>query len=280
MEEKELSASELFQIGEVAKLFHISVGSLRHYEQAGLLKPQHIDPDSGYRYYSTQQFEALNTIRYLRVLDMPLDQIAEFLQNRDIDVIEEKMVRQKQAVIEKQRELKNIEQKIDHRLRQLHDARNAELDVVRVEDVPACRLVLMRDSLKPRGWLDLENPIRKLAAGQKTPIVFLGKVGVGISKENLTAGHFDQYDYIFLLLDEEDSYEGRAEIFPAGKCAALRFCGSHSEAPAYYQRLAAYAAEQSLSITGFSREITMIDYGITNDRSKFVTEIRIPVAKK
>ena len=38
---------KLFSIGEVAKLFHISVSSLRHYENAGLLKPEHIDPDSG-----------------------------------------------------------------------------------------------------------------------------------------------------------------------------------------------------------------------------------------
>ena len=29
---------KLFQIGDVAKMFHISVGSLQHYEQAGLLK--------------------------------------------------------------------------------------------------------------------------------------------------------------------------------------------------------------------------------------------------
>ena len=57
MEEKELSASELFQIGEVAKLFQVSVGSLRHYEQAGLLTPQYIDPDSGYRYYSTSSLK-------------------------------------------------------------------------------------------------------------------------------------------------------------------------------------------------------------------------------
>lgn len=275
-----MSASELFQIGEVAKLFQVSVGSLRHYEQAGLLTPQYIDPDSGYRYYSTQQFEVLNTIRYLRVLDMPLDQIADFLHNRDVDVIEEKMLRQKKAVIEKQRELKNIERKIDHRLRQLREARNAELDVIRVEDAPACRLVWMRDSLKPRSWLDLENPIRRLAAGQKNSVVFLGKVGVGISRENLAAGRFDQYDYIFLLLDDEDAYEGSIETFPAARCAAVRFCGSHGEAPAYYKRLCAYIAGQGLSVTGFSREITMIDYGITNDRSKFVTEIRIPVAEK
>ena len=69
---------ELFQIGDVAKLFHISVGSLRHYEKIGLVKPELIDENTGYRYYSTRQFECLNTIRYLRVLDMPLPQIADY----------------------------------------------------------------------------------------------------------------------------------------------------------------------------------------------------------
>ena len=50
---------KLFQIGDVAKMFHISVGSLRRYEQAGLLKPEYTDPETGYRYYSARQFEVL-----------------------------------------------------------------------------------------------------------------------------------------------------------------------------------------------------------------------------
>jgi effector-binding domain-containing protein len=37
--------------------------------------------------------------------------------------------------------------------------------------------------------------------------------------------------------------------------------------------------EHSLSASGFSREITMIDHGFTRDREKFVTEITIPVEK-
>ena len=82
---------KLFWISDVAKMFHVSAGTLRHYEQAGLLAPEYTDPDTGYRYYGIRQFEVLNTIRYLRVLDLPLSQIAEFLQNRDTDVIEEKL---------------------------------------------------------------------------------------------------------------------------------------------------------------------------------------------
>ena len=47
-------------------------------------------------------FEVLNTIRYLRALDMPLTEIEDFLKNRDISKIEEKLVQQKKIVLEKQ----------------------------------------------------------------------------------------------------------------------------------------------------------------------------------
>ena len=59
---------ELFSIGDVAQLFHLSVSSLRHYETIGLLTPEYTDPATGYRYYGPRQFEVLNTIRYLRAL--------------------------------------------------------------------------------------------------------------------------------------------------------------------------------------------------------------------
>ena len=66
-----MEEQKLFQIGEVARLFHLSVSSLRHYEAAGLLTPEYVDPASNYRYYSVRQFEVLNTIRYLRPWTCP-----------------------------------------------------------------------------------------------------------------------------------------------------------------------------------------------------------------
>lgn len=80
-----MKKGELFQIGEIAKMFHLSVGSLRHYEKIGLISPEYTDKKTGYRYYSARQFEILNTIRYLRVLDMSLEQIEDFLKNRDVE---------------------------------------------------------------------------------------------------------------------------------------------------------------------------------------------------
>ena len=85
-----MALPQLFSIGEMAKIFHLSVSSLRHYEALGLVTPEYVDPSTNYRYYSVRQFEPLNTIRYLRAMDMPLTEIADFLQNRDVETIEEK----------------------------------------------------------------------------------------------------------------------------------------------------------------------------------------------
>ena len=268
---------KLFSIGDVAKLFHISVSSLRHYEDVGLLTPEHIDSDSGYRYYSTRQFEVLNTIRYLRVLDLPLSEIADFLGNRDVERIEEKLSQQKEAVIAKQAELKRIERKIDNRLRMIADAKNSEFDSVKLINKEPCRIVWVRDSLKIRSFLDMETPIRKLEEMQAEALVFLGKVGVGISEESLKKNCFDSYDGIFLILDEEDRFSGETMTLPETLCVSVRFHGSHAESPEQYRKLINYIEEHKLEISGFSREITMIDYGITNDTEKFVTEISIPV---
>lgn len=272
-----MKKSELFQIGDIAKLFHISVSSLRHYEKEGLVHPEYIDPQTGYRYYSTRQFECLNTIRYLRALDTPLEQISAFLKNRDVKHIYDLLRHQKNAVLKKRKELEMIEKKIDNRLRQLDDALSAELDVMRIVSVPPRRIAWLRNKLSIESYLDLEIPIRQLEQYQENALVFLGKVGVGISKEHLVDGNYSEYDMIFLLLDDEDDYNGDVYELPQETCVSLNFRGSHNEAALQYQKIASFIADHNMKIAGNSMEITMIDYGFTNDTEKFVTEIQIPI---
>lgn len=248
-----MAERELFQIGEVAKMYHLSVGTLRHYEQVGLLKPEYTDPATGYRYYSVRQFEQLTNIRYLR--------------------------RQKELIARKKQELEIMERKIDHRLAQLEDARRSERDCIRLVEQPALRLVLLRDSVKFNSYLWLERSIRKIEQDQKLPLSYIGKVGVGISEENLKSAEFGHYDLVFLVLEEDDVYEGRVETLPPCRCAAVRFRGDHSRAPQYYEQLAQFLAANGLQIAGFSREITLIDNCISDDPAQYVTEIRIPVAR-
>lgn len=268
---------KLFSIGDVAKLFHLSVSSLRHYEAAGLLQPEWVDPQTGYRYYSTRQFEVLNTIRYLRALDMPLPEIADFLRDRDVGRMEEKLRLQRETVIRKQQELRRIERKIENRLQQLHTAQTCPLDTVELVEAAACRIVWIESSMKIEGYLDMETWIRKLDSSDVEAVVFLGKVGVSLSGEHLRQGRYTPYDGIFLVLDEEDNYNGEVQQLPQALCVRIRFRGSHAQAPEQYEKLTAYIAAHQMEVAGFSREITMIDYGLTNDLQKFITEISIPV---
>lgn len=272
-----MEKNSLFQIGDVAKMFHLSVGSLRHYEKLGILQPEYIDDETGYRFYSTRQFDSLNTIRYLRVLDMPLEQIADFLNNRDVDKIQIMLQQQKKIVIRKQNELKIIEKKIENRLKQIQDAISSELDTIQIKQIAPRRIAWIQNTLSIKSHLDLEISIRQLEQYQQDAVVFLGKVGVGIAKEKLLNAQYDKYDLVFLVLDHEDTYAGTIEELPEEVCVTLRFCGSHNNAAIQYEKLADFISEHKLCITGFSKEITMIDYGITDDTKKFVTEIQIPI---
>ena len=275
-----MDKKNLFRISEVAKMFHLSASTLRHYENIGLLSPAYIAPGSGYRYYSTEQFEILNTVRYLRALDMPLCDIESFLKNRDIDGMEEMLCQQKEAVVQKERELKRIEQKIERRLHWLRDAQSVELDQVSQIRLPETRIVWMENPLKLQGFLDLEVPIRQMDQSDAEAVVFLGKVGVGISEEHLRTRQTATYDGAFLMLDQDDIYSGKTSILPETLCVRIRFRGSHPEAARQYEILLNYIEKENLQIAGFSREVTLIDNGITSDTGKFVTEICIPVTGK
>lgn len=257
-------------------MFGLSVGTLRHYETLGLVCPERVDPDTGYRYYSVRQLEPLNTMRYLRMLGMPLPAIGDFLKNRDVGNIEQKLLRQKAEIGRKRRELEVIERRIDNRLSMLADAKSAPLDVIEEKILPPSRLVWVEKPLELDNALDMELPIRRLDGSRRDTAVFLGKVGVGISRENLIAGKFDKYDCIFLILDEDEAGDG-ARVMPEASCVTVRYCGSHREAVAQYSKLAAYMKKRGLRPADFSREVTMIDYGITSDPEQFVTQISIPV---
>ena len=65
-------------------------------------------------------------------------------------------------------------------------------------------------------------------------------------------------------------------LFWLGQTLRITDC-SHLQSPERYRRLMDYIRANGLQPDGFSREITLIDYGLTNDTEKFVTEITIPV---
>lgn len=69
----------MLTIGRFADATGLTAKALRHYDEIGLLVPARVDPDNGYRFYDTAQVEDAVTIRRLRALELPLDEIKGLL---------------------------------------------------------------------------------------------------------------------------------------------------------------------------------------------------------
>ena len=94
----------MFKIGEFSKLSHVTVKTLRYYDQIGLLTPAEVDRWTSYRYYSASQLPRLNRILALKDLGLSLDQIARLLDDDlPLDQIRG-MLRLKQVELQEQLE--------------------------------------------------------------------------------------------------------------------------------------------------------------------------------
>ncbi|WP_052595982.1 MerR family transcriptional regulator [Luteipulveratus mongoliensis] len=71
---------ELMTIGRFARISGLSVHTLRHYDDVGLLTPAQVDPESGYRRYSRDQVRLARLIQSLRWIDLPIDRIRNVIQ--------------------------------------------------------------------------------------------------------------------------------------------------------------------------------------------------------
>ncbi|KRN99194.1 MerR family transcriptional regulator [Companilactobacillus kimchiensis] len=267
----------LFTIGQLSKLFKVKISTLRYYDEVGLLKPARINPETHYRFYSTEQFERLNVIGYLRALDLSIDSIKEFFEARDISKLEEMLQEQKQQIQRQISSLKNIEQRIDARISQVGDAIHSNLNQIELISLKNIPIIYLNEDYRPNQ--DIEMPITTLR--QKYGVdknIFLGKIALILTSDKLQQRCFDDYSGLLLILEPGDDKDATG-VLPAGKYLRLRFHGTHDTATTQYQKMIDYCQKHNYQITGDAVETALIDYGITDDLSKYVTEIRIPISE-
>ena len=98
-------------IGDFSRASHLSVKTLRHYHEVGLLEPSEVDPGNGYRYYAEDQIPLAQVIRRLRGLQMPVADVKSVLAAPDpearnllivahLDRLEGDLARTRAAVLE------------------------------------------------------------------------------------------------------------------------------------------------------------------------------------
>ena len=68
-----------YSINELAKLAGISTRTLRYYDKQGLLKARR-NPENNYRYYEESEVDQLQKILFLKLFDLPLEEIKQVMQ--------------------------------------------------------------------------------------------------------------------------------------------------------------------------------------------------------
>jgi DNA-binding transcriptional MerR regulator len=128
----------LLRIGDMARLTGVSIKALRFYDEQGLLRPDHVDPQTGYRYYAAGQAEALADITNLRAVDFSIQEIADLIAkpHSKADMIA--------AIARKKRELRQTQADLDEKLR-IADILSAVAADERPEGFSAFRLTAPRD---------------------------------------------------------------------------------------------------------------------------------------
>jgi predicted transcriptional regulator YdeE/DNA-binding transcriptional MerR regulator len=135
----------MIKIGDFSKLAHVSIKTLHHYDELGLLRPVHMDRYTAYRYYEIGQLSRLNRILALKGLGFSLEQVAKLLDANLSTAELRGMLRMKQMelaglVEEEQTRLAHVEQ----RLLQLEYECNPLEAVVAVKEVPTQTVLLAK----------------------------------------------------------------------------------------------------------------------------------------
>lgn len=75
----------MYLIKEAAQISGVTIRTLHHYDQIGLLKT--FKSDNGYRYYSDKDIEKIKIIRYYKFLGFSLEEISRIINEKDSDSI-------------------------------------------------------------------------------------------------------------------------------------------------------------------------------------------------
>lgn len=103
----------LFSIGEVSKIKKITIKALRYYHKMGILIPSYVDEETGYRYYSIDQFIYIDIIKGCRALGTSIKELQEIFKECNTDKLLKFLEIKKDEAEENINKMKEIIKNID-----------------------------------------------------------------------------------------------------------------------------------------------------------------------
>lgn len=145
----------MLKIGDFARFTGVTIKTLHHYDDVGLLKPAEVDRFTGYRYYTVEQMERLNRILALKDLGFSLEQIAALLDSRLPAAEIRGMLKLRQAELEQQiAEAEDRLSRVEARLTLIEQEGRPPRQEVVVKTVEAVRVLSYRQVVPDTGSIE------------------------------------------------------------------------------------------------------------------------------
>jgi DNA-binding transcriptional MerR regulator len=280
----------MFSIGDFAGLGRVSVRMLRHYDAIGLLRPAHVDPHSGYRYYTAAQLKLLNRVIALKDLGFSLQQVQTLIEEK-VDVGELRgMLRLRRAELEAQVRLDRVRlAQVDARLRMIESEGHMDTGDVVLKEIPPLRVVALSATATsyddPNSIGENLSPLypRLMELMEKTGVAMCGSpIAYYLPAPTEPGDETITVHAAFPIGDAEVPADPGFDVvvLPAIEQAATALHeGSMSEAFRTGQKIATWIDDNGYRTVepGFAREV-YLDCP-PGEFDKWVTEMQVPVRR-
>lgn len=278
----ERNSLERIPVGKMAELNQISVQTLRFYEKIGLITPDHIDPDSKYRYYTIKQCARLDLIKYLKFMGFSLDEIKAFFYQEDIHAIPSVLQEQIDLIEEKVKELSHMKRTLQVAKENYETCLNIpQLGKIQLEHMKERKIFcydgerdIYEDDLVTYEYILRE--LRKQMFAYQFPHFHYCNVGTITRLETILQQEFTSTE-LFILIDPD--YEGTEgiEILPEEQYLTI-YCDQFSNEKAYAFKLLEYTERNNLTIIGDYICEVLVDLPLFNHQERrMMMRLQIPV---
>ena len=271
----------MLTIGGFAQIGQVSARMLRHYDELGLLRPERVDPSTGYRYYDVSQLSALHRLLALRDLGFSLDQIREVLRDEPSADQLRGMLRLRQAQVaqvvgEEQARLRRIEA----RLRSLERRDPMLAQEVIVKQTQPLRIAESTGTAPGFGHDNLypvfEQLYPRVAAYFERHGVAPGLCVAWYEEDDAgTVTVHAGFGVDDRRLRDEDGVVVRE--LPVADVAAVVYRGGMADVQPTYEALIRWVDTNGYRLAGRSRELYYEMCGPDGDQSKNVIELQLPI---
>lgn len=124
----------MYKIGLFSQIGKTTVKTLHYYDEIGLLKPEMIDEENGYRYYSTDQLFKLHKIMSLRQIGFSIEEIISIIDGHNIDEI---LIQRKKEIEDNLLNTKEQLSRINHYILKIREEKEMNYSAV-LKELPEC----------------------------------------------------------------------------------------------------------------------------------------------